>query len=95
MQYSVYIISNTLDTVLYIGCTDDLAGRIWEHRNKVIAGSFSDRYNLWKLVYYEDYDNKDDAYIREYQIKKWRRQKKIDLIKSLNPRFEDLYKTII
>ena len=89
-QYYVYIICNYNNTTLYIGITNDLKRRIWEHKNKVVAG-FSKKYNLNKLVYYEVFDDPENAITREKQIKSGSRDKKIELIKSINPEWIDLY----
>lgn len=88
-NYYLYIITNYEETVLYTGVTNDLERRIYEHKNKLLKG-FSQRYNLNKLVYYEVFDDVNEAIYREKQIKNWRRQWKMDLIKELNPEFKDL-----
>ncbi|OGO50838.1 MAG: hypothetical protein A2148_03785 [Chloroflexi bacterium RBG_16_68_14] len=77
---------------LYVGVTNNLERRVWEHETRFIDG-FTKRYNIHKLVYYEDYGSIGDAIAREKQIKAWRRQKKIDLIESLNPEWDDLAET--
>ena len=89
-QYYVYIICNYNNTTLYIGITNDLERRIWEHKNKVVDG-FSKKYNLNKLVYYEVFDDPENAITREKQLKSGSRDKKIELIKSNNPEWIDLY----
>ena len=86
---AVYILSNISNTTLYIGVTSDLRKRIWEHKNKVYDG-FSAKYNLQKLVYFETTESIKTAIIREKQLKNWRRQWKLNLIKSKNPNFDDL-----
>ena len=92
-QYCVYIMTNAHNTVLYTGVTDDLARRVHEH--KTGTGSiFAKKYNVHKLVYYETGDNIHSAIAREKQIKGGSRQKKIDLINSLNPAWKDLYEEI-
>jgi len=90
----IYILSNEYNKVFYIGVTSDLVKRIWEHKNKVLEG-FTNQYNLKKLVYYEVASDVESAIIREKQLKNWRRQWKIDLIKEFNPKFDDLYEKII
>ena len=75
--------------VLYIGVTSELAGRFWEHVEER-SSKFSSRYNLDRLVFYEDYPTARDAIAREKQLKGWRREKKIALIKSINPTWKDL-----
>jgi putative endonuclease len=89
-QYYVYIMTNKHNKVLYTGFTNDLARRVFEHREKLIEG-FTSRYNINKLVYYETFDNPSDAIAREKQIKGGSRQKKIGLINSVNPEWKDLY----
>jgi putative endonuclease len=75
---------------LYIGVTGNLAKRIWEHKNKVVEG-FTQKYRIDRLVYFEQTENVMSALEREKQLKKWGRQKKIDLINKLNPEWLDLY----
>ena len=89
--YYTYIMMNRWCTVSYIGTTHDLEHRVFEHKNKIIKG-FTSRYNITKLVYYEEYNSAYDAICREKQLKKWSRKKKIALIKTINPNFEDLAK---
>ena len=89
-QYYVYIVTNTRNTVLYTGVTSNLERRVLDHKNKVVKG-FTSKYNINKLVYYEIFDSIEQAIKREKQIKGGSRQKKIDLIKNLNPEFGDLY----
>ena len=90
-QYYVYIITNKKDGVLYIGVTNDLERRMFEHKNKLIKG-FSSKYNLDKLVYLEVYQYVEDAIKREKNIKKWKREWKIKLIIEDNPNWDDLSK---
>ena len=82
-----------MNTVLYTGVTNDLIKRTYQHKNKMVS-SFTSRYNINKLVYYEIYNDPDEAIKREKQIKGGSRQKKIDLIKKMNPTFKDLYEEI-
>ena len=91
---SIYILTNKNNNVLYTGVTINLVKRIWEHKNKVIDG-FSKKYNLHKLVYYEFFENINQAIIREKQIKAGSRKKKIDLINKFNPDWKDLYNQIL
>lgn len=86
-QYCVYILTNKYNTVFYIGVTNDLAKRIYEHRSKLVDG-FTKQYNIYKLVYYEVTENVESAIQREKQLKNWHRQWKINLIKSMNPDFK-------
>ncbi len=90
----IYILTNEYNKVFYIGVTTDLIKRIWEHKNK-IADGFTKKYNLQKLVYYEAAGTIESAIIREKQLKNWHRKWKIDLVKTFNPTFEDLYSKII
>lgn len=94
MNYFVYIATNKINTVLYIGVTNNLIRRIFEHKQKMIAG-FTSKYNINKLVYYEIFEDISLAITREKQLKAGSRKKKIELIKEMNPLFEDLYSKII
>jgi putative endonuclease len=89
--FYVYILSNSAD-VLYIGVTGNLEGRFWEHTEERSTSSskFCLRYNLDKLVFYEDYPTAREAIAREKQLKGWRREKKIALIEAMNPGWKDL-----
>jgi putative endonuclease len=89
----VYLLTNNLQTVIYTGVTSDLRRRVFEHKQKLIEG-FTKRYNVSKLVYYEQFVNIKAAIEREKQIKGGSRQAKINLIKSINPKFQDLYNYI-
>ncbi|MBX3241148.1 MAG: GIY-YIG nuclease family protein [Chitinophagaceae bacterium] len=91
---STYILTNKNKTTLYIGVTSDLIARISEHKNHTFKGSFSDRYNLEYLVYYENYGSIEEAILREKEIKKWRREKKEKLIATINPEWRDLWEDI-
>ena len=88
-QYYLYIITNKKNGVLYIGVTNNLERRMFEHKNKLIKG-FSARYNLDKLVYLEVYQYVEDAIKREKNMKKWKREWKINLIVEDNPDWGDL-----
>ena len=89
-QYYVYIMTNKINTVLYTGVTSDLKKRIWEHKGKVIEG-FTKKYNINKLIFFEIYNDPENAILREKQIKAGSRAKKIELIKGINPEWKDLY----
>lgn len=91
MICSVYIITNKPNGVLYIGQTKRLKQRIYQHKNKSHSNTFSARYNLNKLVYFENYNEVKDAKLRERQLKKWKRTWKIELIEKINPEWLDLY----
>lgn len=92
-QYYIYILSSN-SKVLYIWVTWDLVKRVYEHKNKLTEW-FTNKYNVDKLVYYEIFNDIDDALSREKQLKKWKRDYKIDLIKNFNPAWQDLYNNII
>ena len=91
----IYIITNKNNTTLYIGVTSNLIQRIEEHKQKRYQNSFSARYNLEKLVYYETFQMIADAIGREKQLKGGSRAAKIKLIESINPNWNDLYEEII
>ena len=93
-QYYVYIATNKINTVLYTGVTNNLIKRMYQHKNKMVAG-FTAKYNINKLIYYEVYIDINEAIKREKQIKGGSRKKKIDLIKKSNPTFRDLYEDIV
>jgi putative endonuclease len=88
-NYCVYIITNKHKNVLYTGVTNDLQRRIYEHENELIAG-FTKKYNCHYLLYYEHFENIEQAIDREKQIKKYRREKKENLINSINPEWKFL-----
>lgn len=93
-QYYVYILASQRNRTLYIGVTNDLIKRVWQHKNKVADG-FTKKYAVDKLVYYETTENIESAILREKQLKNWHRQWKINLIQSKNPEWRDLYQQII
>ena len=86
--------TNFSNTVIYIGVTNDIIRRVYEHKNKLMKG-FTDKYNVNKLVYFESFSDVREAIAREKQIKAGSRQQKIRLITKENPEFNDLYPTII
>lgn len=88
-SYYVYIITNSGQTTFYIGVTNDIHRRMFEHKSGKVAG-FSKRYHLKYLVYVEETDEIDGAIAREKQLKNWHRKWKLDLIRSQNPNMEDL-----
>lgn len=88
-SYFIYILTNFYNTTLYIGVTNNLARRIFEHKHKLVAG-FSGRYNLNKLIYYEEFNAIIDAIAREKQLKNWHREWKLNLIRQVNPQLNDL-----
>ena len=88
-KYWVYIVSNKYMSTIYTGVTNDIVRRVWEHRSGNIRG-FTSRYNCGWLLYYEEFGDVNQAIAREKQIKGWKRDKKIELIISLNPMRKDL-----
>ena len=88
--YYVYIMASRKKGTLYIGVTNNLAKRIWEHKNKIVEG-FTSKYEINSLVYYESYSQIESAILREKVLKKWNRQWKINLIEKENPKWQDLY----
>ncbi|MEJ8752234.1 GIY-YIG nuclease family protein [Lagierella sp. ICN-221743] len=93
-NYYIYIMANKTNTTIYIGVTGNLIKRVWEHKNKLIKG-FTTRYNVEKLVYYEETTDVNSAIAREKQLKGWTRKKKNQLIESMNPNWDDLYDDIL
>ncbi len=94
MQYYVYILSNAHKNVIYTGVTNDLIRRVYEHKNHLDKKSFTSRYNVERLVYYEVISNIEAAIEREKQIKGWNRKNKNKLIESMNSDWVDLYESI-
>ncbi|MDD3775443.1 MAG: GIY-YIG nuclease family protein [Sulfurovaceae bacterium] len=90
----IYIMTNKPKGTLYIGVTSDLAKRIYQYKNNILDG-FTSAYNLKTLVYYEIFDDMQNAIFREKQLKNWHRGWKINLIESINPNWNDLYRDII
>jgi len=89
-QYYVYIMTNNRNTVLYVGVTNNLIRRVYEHKEK-LADGFTRKYNIVKLVYYEDFNDIENAILREKKIKAGSRQKKVQLINGMNREWCDLY----
>ncbi len=92
-EYCLYIMTNEHKTVIYTGVTNNLARRVYEHKNG-LGGIFTKKYNVNKLVYYEVGDNVHAVLAREKQIKGGSRKKKIDLVNSINPEWKDLFDEI-
>jgi len=92
-QYYVYIMTNKRNTVLYTGVTSNLIKRVYEHKAKFVSG-FTKKYNVDKLVFYEVFNDVYNAIVREKQIKAGSRQKKIELINSMNSKWQDLYEKL-
>lgn len=87
--YNVYILTNWNNRVMYIGVTNNLEQRLYQHQKKLVPG-FTSKYNVSRLVYYEETCDINVAIAREKEIKKWRRQKKNDLVVRMNPGWRDL-----
>ena len=90
-QYYIYLMANKTNTTIYTGVTNGLERRVYEHKNKLLPG-FTKKYNINKLVYFEEFDYIYDAILREKQIKAGSRKQKIELIERDNPKWEDLNK---
>jgi len=89
-----YIMTNNATKPLYVGVTSNLANRVWEHKTNYYKNSHTARYNLHKLVYFEGFDRIEEAIGREKQLKRWHRDWKLNLIKSINPDFKYLFEDI-
>lgn len=92
-QYFVYILASQTAGTLYVGITSDLKKRIWEHKTKAVKG-FTEKYDVHKLVYYEVYDDPENAILRKKRMKKWNREWKINIFRDRNPDWQDLYDTL-
>ena len=95
MNYYVYILSNVTGTTIYVGVTNNLLRRIFEHKHKFDPKSFTAKCDIHKLVYYENTNDVYSALEREKQIKGWNRARKNRLVESMNPKWEDLYESIL
>jgi putative endonuclease len=93
-NYYVYILASKRNGTLYIGITSDLIKRAWQHKEKFVDG-FTKKYNVNKLVYFEQYTDPENAIKREKRLKKYERQWKIKLIEKDNPQWKDLYNTLV
>lgn len=93
-SYYVYILASKRNGVLYIGMTNDLARRVFEHKQGTVKG-FAKKYHIDKLVYYEQTIDVNEAIMREKRLKKWKRNWKIQLIEQQNPEWKDLYDSIM
>jgi len=93
MAYYVYILASRRDGAIYVGITSDLVRRVYEHRVKAVPG-FTSKYNITQLVWFETYDDPISAITREKELKKWRRDWKVQLIEAENPQWNDLYESI-
>ena len=90
--YYVYVMTNKNNSVLYTGVTSDLKGRVWQHKEKLVK-SFTSKYNVEKLVYFEATNDVMSAITREKQIKAGSRKKKMELVDGMNNKWQDLYDT--
>ena len=93
-QYYVYILASKIRGTLYIGMTNDLQRRVYEHKTGGAKG-FTKKYKIQTLVYYEIFEDYQEAFAREKSIKAWKREWKINLIEKENPRWEDLYDALL
>jgi putative endonuclease len=93
-KYYVYILASDRNGTLYIGMTNNLVKRVWQHKNHQVEG-FTSKHNVIKLVYYEIAEDATSAIVREKNIKSWKREWKIRIIEEFNNNWEDLYNTII
>jgi putative endonuclease len=93
MMFFVYMLASQPHGTLYVGMTDDLIRRIWEHKMKLVPG-FTAKYGVDRLVWYEAHQTREAAWLRERQIKEWRRAWKIELIERDNPQWVDLYPSL-
>ncbi len=93
MAFYVYILASRRNGTLYIGMTDDLSRRVWQHRTGAVAG-FTRRYGVKTLVWYDVFETREAAFGRERQMKEWKRAWKLELIERSNPDWSDLYETL-
>ena len=95
MTYYVYILANATNVTVYTGVTNDLVRRVYEHRTEADPKSFTAKYHVHKLVYFEQTSDVRVALEREKQIKSWKRARKNALVETTNPKWEDLYPSIL
>ncbi len=93
MPYYVYILAKEKNSTFYVGITSDLAKRVYEHKTNTADG-FTKKYNVKTLVYYEIFDDAENAIKREKRLKRWNRRWKIKIIEDMNPNWDDLYDTL-
>ena len=93
-QYYIYILSNKRNGTLYIGITNNLVKRVWEHKSKISEG-FTNKYDVSNLVFFEETSDINSAIRREKQLKSWNRKWKLNLIENFNPKWRDLYQDLI
>lgn len=94
MNYFVYILASKRNGTLYIGVTNNLIKRVYEHKQKTVEG-FTKKYYVDKLVYFEEYKSPEEAIVREKKLKKWNRSWKLKLIEDKNSNWEDLYEKFL
>ena len=94
-MYYVYILANVTGTVVYTGVTNDVVRRVYEHKHDCDPNSFTAKYSVHKLVYYESTPSRYEAISREKQIKSWNRKRKNELVEFMNPKWLDLYESIL
>ena len=94
MSFYVYILASRRNGTLYIGMTDDIAKRAWQHRNGIMPG-FTKKYGVKLLVWLEQHDSRESAFMRERQLKKWNRSWKLQLIEKENPNWRDLWDDLL
>lgn len=92
-KYYVYIMTKGRNSTFYVGITSDLQRRIWEHKTDAVEG-FTKKYGIHQLVYYEIFDDPENAILREKRLKKWNRAWKMRLIEGMNPEWNDLYESL-
>jgi putative endonuclease len=93
-SYFVYIMASGQYGTLYVGVTSDLVGRVWQHKQGLVEG-FTEKYGVKQLVWFEVHEDVNAAITREKQIKKWKRDWKVNLIQRTNPQWDDLYEQIV
>ena len=94
-MYYVYMLTNATGTVLYTGVTNDLIRRVYEHKTNADPNSFTAKYTVHKLVYFEETSSRYEAISREKQIKGWSRKKKNQLVETRNPKWDELYDKLL
>ena len=94
-MYYVYILANLTGTVVYTGVTNDLIRRVYEHKHNAVPSSFTAKYAVHKLVYFEETTSRYEAISREKQIKSWNRKRKNRLVESKNPKWQELYDSLL
>jgi putative endonuclease len=93
MAFYVYMLANRRNGTIYIGLTDDLVKRVWQHRGEITRG-FTQRYGVKMLVWYEQHESRESAFMRERQMKKWNRAWKLEGIEKMNPGWRDLWEEV-